>query len=284
MGDASGVNVTEGRRAVGPPRGILNQAAPDGTMTHDRLLPAPALAAAVAHFWQVTWSLRGPYLAETLPHPCVHITVEHDAGGTSARIGGVSTARFTRTLRGDGWVFGIKLRPGALSTFLDGEASDLAERVVPMVDLLGPAGPALARALLTAKDLGGRIAAAERVLVPIARPLTEEAVRTRDLCERMAADRTLLRAEDGAAALGVGLRTLERLFARHVGVSPKWVIRRYRLHEAADQLQSTPGVALAALAASLGYADQAHFARDFKAVIGVTPKAFAGVARFPHPR
>ncbi len=125
------------------------------------------------------------------------------------------------------------------------------------------------------RTLGGRTAAAERVLVPIARPLTEGAALARDLCERMAIDRSLLRAEDGAAALGVGLRTLERLFARHVGVSPKWVIRRYRLREAAEQLRSTPGIALAGLAASLGYADQAHFARDFKAVIGLSPRAFA---------
>jgi AraC-like DNA-binding protein len=60
-----------------------------------------------------------------------------------------------------------------------------------------------------------------------------------------------------------------------VGVSPKWVIRRYRLQEAAEQLKGRRPPTLAALAASLGYADQPHFARDFKLTVGQTPRAFA---------
>jgi AraC-like DNA-binding protein len=101
--------------------------------------------------------------------------------------------------------------------------------------------------------------------------------RTRDLVEHMAADRSLLRVEDAAALLGAPPRTLQRRFRRDVGVGPKWVIRRYRLHEAAEQLKGPSPPPLAALAAALGYADQEHFARDFKAVVGRTPAAFAGV-------
>ena len=55
------------------------------------------------------------------------------------------------------------------------------------------------------------------------------------------------------------------------------VVQRYRLHEAAAQLASRhpPALAaLAALAASLGYADQAHFTRDFKRMVGETPRSF----------
>jgi AraC-like DNA-binding protein len=60
-------------------------------------------------------------------------------------------------------------------------------------------------------------------------------------------------------------------------VSPKWILRRYRLHEAAEQLKGKRPPLLAALAASLGYADQSHFARDFRAVVGQTPRSFARV-------
>jgi AraC-like DNA-binding protein len=52
------------------------------------------------------------------------------------------------------------------------------------------------------------------------------------------------------------------------------VIQRYRLHEAAEQLKMSSPPALAALAADLGYADQAHFARDFKRVIGTSPEVY----------
>ena len=69
-------------------------------------------------------------------------------------------------------------------------------------------------------------------------------------------------------------RALQRRFLRYVGVGPSWVVRRYRLIEAAEQLKATKPPALAALADALGYADQAHFARDFKRVVGRAPGAF----------
>jgi len=92
----------------------------------------------------------------------------------------------------------------------------------------------------------------------------------------MAGDRSILRVADVCDASGLDERALQRAFRACVGVSPKWVIQRYRLHEAAAQLRSSAPPELAALAASLGYADQAHFSRDFKRMVGETPGAFAG--------
>jgi AraC-like DNA-binding protein len=71
------------------------------------------------------------------------------------------------------------------------------------------------------------------------------------------------------------MRALQRCFRTYVGLSPKAVIRRYRLHEEAAQLGGPNPPTLAALAASLGYADQAHFGRDFKRTVGETPRSFA---------
>ena len=72
---------------------------------------------------------------------------------------------------------------------------------------------------------------------------------------------------------------LQRLFGRYVGVSPKWVIQRYRLHEAAEQLATGESVSQTELALNLGYSDQAHFIRDFKAIVGVSPAAYARATR-----
>ena len=58
-------------------------------------------------------------------------------------------------------------------------------------------------------------------------------------------------------------------------MSPKWVIQRYRLHEAVEQLERGAEVDLAELALQLGYFDQAHFIRDFKALVGRPPGAYA---------
>jgi len=88
-------------------------------------------------------------------------------------------------------------------------------------------------------------------------------------------DREIARVEDVAQRFGLRLRTLQRLFARYVGVSPKWVLRRYRLHEAAAALAREQERPWAEVAAELGYFDQSHFIRDFTAAIGLTPVAYA---------
>jgi AraC-like DNA-binding protein len=74
---------------------------------------------------------------------------------------------------------------------------------------------------------------------------------------------------------GVKLRALQRLFRRHVGVSPKWVIRRARVQEAAERVARGERVVWASLASELGSFDQAHLIRDFRAQVGQTPAVYA---------
>ena len=84
------------------------------------------------------------------------------------------------------------------------------------------------------------------------------------------------RVEDLSVLAGVTARTLQRMFAEHAGVTPTWVIRRYRLLEAAEQARlHGDEVSWSGLAADLGYSDQAHLVRDFRAHLGTTPAAYA---------
>ena len=80
--------------------------------------------------------------------------------------------------------------------------------------------------------------------------------------------------EQAATRLAVSVRTLQRMAHRYVGLSPAAMIRRRRLQEAAERIRSDPGADLATVAADLGYADQAHLANDFRAVLGFTPSAY----------
>ncbi|CAN5339281.1 hypothetical protein BH09MYX1_BH09MYX1_14680 [soil metagenome] len=162
--------------------------------------------------------------------------------------------------------------------------STLTNRVVPISRVFGSEADAWSRAVHSVPDVAAKIALAEAFLVSRLPPWKADVARLRDLVERMAIDRSLLRVEDVAAVASLDVRALQRAFRTYVGVSPKWVIGRYRLHEAAEQLKSVHPPALAELAASLGYADQAHFARDFKLVVGRTPRTFALTSRAPTRR
>lgn len=74
-----------------------------------------------------------------------------------------------------------------------------------------------------------------------------------------------------AGETGMTVRNLQRLFTEHVGVGPKWLIRRYRLPEVTERMAAGGVIQWAELAADLGYADQAHFVRDFISMFGESP-------------
>jgi len=87
-------------------------------------------------------------------------------------------------------------------------------------------------------------------------------------------DRSLLRVADVEQRVGVGRRRLQRLFSYYVGVSPKWVLSRYRMHDVVAALDNGYQGLLTDLAATYGWYDQAHFIREFSALIGTTPSAY----------
>jgi AraC-like DNA-binding protein len=91
----------------------------------------------------------------------------------------------------------------------------------------------------------------------------------------VADDPGITRVEGLAERLALSVRRLQRLFERYVGVGPKRVIRRYRLHEAAQRVAQGADQNWAELASDLGYSDQAHFTRDFSALVGTSPARYA---------
>jgi len=206
----------------------------------------------------------------TLPHPAIIIIVTRQ----SAELHGVQTGRVTRSLTNGGRMFGVSFRPVMFQPLLHRSMASLTDEVVPLESVLGPRSKKWARTIRQARDLETEVGLTEEFLGNLMLPPSALLVQLRDLVERMSSDREILRVEDVCTASGMDARTVQRHFRTYVGMSPKRVIQRCRLHEAAVQLASEVPPPLAPLAASLGYSDQAHFARDFKRTVGETPRAF----------
>ena len=125
-------------------------------------------------------------------------------------------------------------------------------------------------------DEAARVALLATALEQAVHPERRESARSVAEVARIAeSDRTVRRLGDLCERAGLGQRTLQRMFLQYAGVSPTWVIRRYRLLEAAEMVREGKPVSWAEIAAALGYADQAHLTRDFRAAIGQTPAAYA---------
>lgn len=84
-----------------------------------------------------------------------------------------------------------------------------------------------------------------------------------------------MQVKDLASVIGVHVRTLERLFRTHLGVTPKRLARLVRLKGVAQRLRQGDVTSLAELALSCGYSDQAHMVRDFKGMTGLLPSSIA---------
>ncbi|QJY46388.1 helix-turn-helix domain-containing protein [Pseudonocardia broussonetiae] len=247
----------------------------DVDFTLERLPPAPDLAALVERHWVVTWELPPGREASVtlLPHPCVNLVL--DAGRLG--ISGVGLGRFTYAYRGTGRVVGVKFRPGAFLPFLGRPVGDITGTAVPASALWGPAADALAARMTGPVEvLVERVEAFLRERWPEHDPQVELVGR---IVAALLHDRTITRVDDVTDRFGLTPRTLQRLFRRYVGVSPKWVLRRYRLHEAAAALAAEQHRPWAEIAAELGYYDQSHFIRDFTDAIGMPPLAYAAACR-----
>ncbi len=243
----------------------------------ERVPAAPDLAPLVERYWLVRWDVpvQRPSSVTTLPHPCVNIAYDRGQVG----IFGVGRERFTYELAGQGQVFGVKFRPGGFLPFLGAPVAELTDRVRPLASLWGADADRFGRDLAAAPDLDALVAAAERYLRAHWPPPDPEVARVGRIVHALLHDRSITRVDDMTGRFGRSARSLQRLFQRYVGVSPKWVLQRYRLHEAAARLAEGTSGTWTEVAVELGYFDQSHFIRDFTRAVGMTPLAYAEACR-----
>ena len=265
--------------SVGPPRGVLQPTDPSGgKFLHLRLAPPPHLTSWVQHYWMVQWDLREfePRSQETLPHPSVQLLFEQDlqktdAAPKEAEVAGVCTGKFSRQLEGWTRVFGVKFKPGGFRPFLGESVSTLRDRVVPAEQIFGSPVLKLTSAIPHSPDAEAMATLASEFLTARLPKPDPSVTLCSELVDTIFKDSSLLTVDQLATRAGMGLRSLQRLFEDYVGVSPKWVIRRYRLHELVERFHTGHPFDGAQLALDLGYADQAHLINDFRNLVGYTP-------------
>ncbi|MFF0225941.1 DUF6597 domain-containing transcriptional factor [Streptomyces sp. NPDC004629] len=259
-------------------RGIVDAADLFAHVDFRRREPAVPLRPYLEHYWLIDWDLGRPYASHVVPHPSVNIVFQRLSGQEPfAEVAGVGLGLFTQKLQGRGRVCGIQFRPGGFRPFAPDRP--VAEWTGRRVRFPGIWPDADVRAVLGPDDEDVRVAALDAFLLSLGPRPDPQADLATALVDRIRTDRSIRRVTDFARTEGLSVRLLQRLFAGYVGVGPKWVILRYRIHEALERAETGHAVDWAALAADLGYADQAHLIRDFTATVGVPPAAYAAGAR-----
>ncbi|WTX00834.1 helix-turn-helix domain-containing protein (plasmid) [Streptomycetaceae bacterium NBC_01309] len=246
---------------------------------------APSSTASfIERVWTLQWTGgRGEGVVLPLPQPMIVST----PGGSY--LGGIQRPRMSLEVAGSGRIMGATLRPGALSYLFGGPTSDYTDRFVALGERSRAADSTkLAKELALAKTLNEYIYALHRNIGGIERHRTP----CMDIADRVMTEfcrgAGTTRVSDLCQQLFLAPRTLQRIVHRHFGVTPKWLLNRYRIHAAARRLEGVRTSRHSDLAVSLGYFDESHFARDFGDTVGVTPSSYARAcwqapARQSHP-
>ncbi|MDT7789865.1 MAG: hypothetical protein QOF58_8284 [Pseudonocardiales bacterium] len=245
-------------------RGIVDARELFSRVRFRRRLPCAELQPYLEHYWLIDGTLDEPYTSYVVPHPSVNVVFE--LGYAHPEIAGVALGLFSHVLDGPIRVAGVQFRPGGFRPFRAEPVSRWTGRRVRQTDV--PSRP-----VLDVEDEDERVAALDALLLSWGPTPDVQATVAMDLVQRIRENREIRKVAEFARAEGVSVRTMQRLFADYVGVSPKWVILRYRIHEALERAESE--VEWSRLAADLGYSDQAHLVRDFTQTVGVSPTAYA---------
>jgi AraC-like DNA-binding protein len=190
------------------------------------------------------------------------------------------TTQSTRFTLGRSTLWGLGLQPVGFAKYLNGTANEVADRIVDGRDheVFGSFAPILDIVRQEVDDCDGAAEKIDRFLLNLPRRDVpqESAIRA---CQEAHRDSAIARVEELAERVGVSQRSLERLCARYFGFPPKTLLRRQRFLRSLAHFALNPRGSWAR-ALDGQYTDQAHFVRDFRAFMGMTPSEYADM---PHP-
>ena len=266
--------------AAPPAVGLLRPEVNDALVRRDRIGPAPGLAPWVEHYWTVAWELDDPgFVAEVISHPSLHVTVET---GSRPRFGhqlpaglvhGVITRRFSQEISGTGRVFGVKFHPGGFGAFTGADVGAWTDRVCHCRRRSATALETWCAACSDSRPTG-RAPTLRRFLLDRAPGRDERYDEVLAVVRDIQDDPTLPASSWPRGGMHVGAEPAAavpplRWRRTQVGAAARAAARR------GDRIDAGQAADLASLALELGWFDQAHFTRDFTALVGQSPAAYA---------
>lgn len=194
-----------------------------------------------------------------------------------AVIGGARSRAYRKDLSHAVDSVGAVIEPGACAALLGIPASAASETHLSLADVWGDAeAHGLCERLDACRTLEARLALFESVLIERVRracevhPLVTLAVRALAVSPELSIAQLVQRS-------GFSHRVFVERFREAVGLGPKTYARVLRFQRAVAGVSTSIGGDDARLALETGYADQAHFCREFREMSGVSPAEYRAV-------
>ncbi|MCS7459648.1 helix-turn-helix domain-containing protein [Paenibacillus doosanensis] len=274
------------------------------------LPPSPALRPYVSCYWasepasaeagsNATIRAGNADTAETapkdrvLPDGCADVLFECDTaeGCGSVRFCGILERPFPISYDEAKPVrkFGIRFLPGGAYPFIRDHLSGFTNRHVALGCIWRPAAAAeWGERVMREPSLTGKVRVAEQYLLALLHrtsPAPDAALS--NLLHRMFTSKGTIAIAQLAEAEVIGVRRMNRLFERHIGLSPKKFAGIVRFQSMLRTIEARSAADGLSLAFDHGFFDQSHMIRDFQRYYGASPltavQEFGGVSDFYNP-
>ena len=179
-------------------------------------------------------------------------------------------------LTGNLSVFSIVFRPQGLMRFFKFPLHEICNQNVPLQHIIGQSGRDLEEKMGEAATFHQRVKVAENYLWNLLKPdyLDYEFRRMNHVVELIGQTYGKINIRRMASEACLCRRQFERIFAEHIGISPKQYLKIIRFQYAIFQKQQNANLDMIELSYKSGYFDQSHFINDFKSLSGLTPKQY----------
>ncbi|MCQ9422941.1 helix-turn-helix domain-containing protein [Pseudomonas sp. LJDD11] len=225
---------------------------------------------AISHFYALEVDQPAD-LTYAVPDGCVDILFDCDSHRPTARVCGTPLRAKRVELLNRHRYFGVRFQPGVIPGFVANLTGELAEQEVDLCDVL-PCAQQLIEQIAQATALGNQADVFSRLAgQSLARRTSGLSGK---LVEFIIARRGDIRVHQLEAMSGYTSRTLQRQFREDTGIAPKTFCRIIRCQAALSSLTADGTLPCSELALELGFTDQSHFMRDFKALVSTTPNDY----------
>lgn len=251
-------------------------------MSFDRIIPDKSLSSYIECYWIIenddTKSYKQKIIPDGYPEIITHygdpyrINIKGKWEGQSKNlVAGQVKRYFYLENTGVSGVFGIKLKPAALTHLFNIRMDDLVDKVISIDGLREQKLEALF-AGLTSRDNPARIVFCNQYLQEMIALIDDKNDIIDDAINMIFESKGTIEMSNICKRLFITERHLQRLFKKYIGIPPKTYSRIVRFNYIFQLIKNnTP---FTQIAFDAGYYDLSHFSRNFKNFTGEEPSGY----------
>lgn len=257
-------------------------------MEYLELLPSRRLRRYINCFWMLKGEPSSQLADTTFPDACQEIifnvnskVMRRNLGDAafsqnpSVELVGQMTKPYEVLTQGEQLYFGIKFYPHSMAAFTQEASSNLIDQSIDCRDLFADGFDELEDQVLQRPHFTSFVRHAEHFFKQRLAQSKEPKnfLMLENLVKQLFAFDPALNLKELAREYRISMRHMQKLFQRHIGLSPVQVRNILRFQSTFGRLQKGED-SLTSIAYDCGYYDQAHFINEFKAYAGKTPSDY----------